>query len=89
MNVVAFAGDGATVGCRFPVSFWGCRARDNIIYICYDNEGYMNTGYQGAGPLARVPGPVPTLNREGEGGKLQHKKDIALIMAMHGVPYVA
>jgi pyruvate/2-oxoacid:ferredoxin oxidoreductase beta subunit len=45
-NIVAFAGDGATVDAGFQALSGVAERGDCIIYICYDNEGYMNTGYQ-------------------------------------------
>ena len=44
-NVVAFAGDGATVDAGFQAVSGAAERGDRIIYFCYDNEGYMNTGY--------------------------------------------
>ena len=61
------------------------KGSDDFIYICYDNEGYMNTGNQrsGSSPLGAISGTTPIL------GKQQHQKDIVAIMEAHGLPYVA
>jgi pyruvate ferredoxin oxidoreductase beta subunit len=57
----------------------------DFLYICYDNEGYMNTGNQRSGstPLGAISGTTPIL------GKRQNQKDITAIMEAHGIPYVA
>ena len=62
---------------------------DKIIYICYDNEGYMNTGYQRSGSTTKGAWTSTTPVINGHGGKKQNKKDFPMIMAMHDVPYMA
>lgn len=89
VNVVAFAGDGATVDAGFQALSGAAERGDNIIYICYDNEGYMNTGFQRSGSTTRGSWTSTTPVGERLHGKTQHKKDMAMIMAMHGIPYVA
>ena len=49
VNVVAFAGDGGTADVGFQCLSAAAERGENIIYICYDNEGYMNTGFQRSG----------------------------------------
>ena len=49
VNVVAFAGDGASVDAGMQCLSGAAERGDKLIYICYDNEGYMNTGYQRSG----------------------------------------
>ncbi len=90
VNVVAFAGDGATVDAGFQALSGAAERGDRILYICYDNEGYMNTGYQRSGSTSKGAWTSTTpVSREGKGGKRQHKKDFPLIMAMHDIPYMA
>ncbi len=90
VNVVAFAGDGATVDAGFQCLSGAAERGDNIIYITYDNEGYMNTGYQRSGSTTKGAWTSTTpVNEEGRGGKRQHKKDFPMIMAMHDIPYMA
>lgn len=90
VNVVAFAGDGATVDAGFQCLSGAAERGDKIIYICYDNEGYMNTGYQRSGSTTKGAWTSTTpINRQGEGGKRQNKKDFPMIMAMHDIPYMA
>lgn len=90
VNVVAFAGDGATVDAGLQCLSGAAERGDNMIYICYDNEGYMNTGYQRSGSTSKGAWTSTTpVSTEGKGGKRQDRKDIAMIMAMHDIPYVA
>lgn len=90
VNVVAFAGDGATVDAGFQALSGVAERGDKIIYICYDNEGYMNTGYQRSGSTTKGANTSTTpVSNHGKGGKKQNKKDFAMIMAMHDIPYMA
>ena len=89
VNVVAFAGDGATVDAGMQCLSGAAERGDKIIYICYDNEGYMNTGYQRSGSTTKGAWTSTTPVFDGHGGKKQNKKDFPLIMAMHDIPYMA
>ncbi|MFX0026793.1 MAG: thiamine pyrophosphate-dependent enzyme [Candidatus Hermodarchaeota archaeon] len=84
INVVAFAGDGGTVDIGIQ-SLSGAVERDtNFIFVCYDNEAYMNTGVQRSG--STPPGAFSTTTPEGKTG---YKKNMAKILEAHGIPYVA
>ena len=90
VNVVAFAGDGATVDAGMQCLSGAAERGDKIIYICYDNEGYMNTGYQRSASTTKHSWTSTTpISKEGKGGKKQHKKDFPMVMAMHDLPYMA
>jgi len=89
VNVVAFAGDGATVDAGFQALSGAAERGDKIIYICYDNEGYMNTGFQRSGSTTKGAWTSTTPVGSAGGGKKQHKKDMPMIMAMHDIPYAA
>jgi pyruvate/2-oxoacid:ferredoxin oxidoreductase beta subunit len=89
VNVVAFAGDGATVDAGFQCLSGAAERGDNIIYVCYDNEGYMNTGYQRSSSTTKGSWTSTTPVGSASKGKLQHKKDFPMIMAMHDIPYIA
>lgn len=84
VNVLAFAGDGATVDIGLQSLSGALERGHDFLYICSDNEGYMNTGAQGSGstPLGARTSTTP-------GGKLSRRKDIAQIVAAHRPPYVA
>jgi pyruvate ferredoxin oxidoreductase beta subunit len=84
VNVLAWAGDGATIDIGLQ-SLSGVMERgDRIIYCCYDNEAYMNTGIQASGstPFAGVTTTTP-------GGKPTFRKDFMQIVAAHRIPYAA
>ena len=85
VNVVAWAGDGGTGDIGIQALSGACERGDDIIYICYDNEAYMNTGVQRSGTTPQGVLTTTTPIR----GKLQMKKDVPAIIAAHGIPYVA
>ncbi len=84
INVVVWAGDGGTVDIGIQALSGAAEREENILYVCYDNEAYMNTGIQrsGATPLKAWTKTTPT-------GKREMPKDMPMIVAAHRVPYVA
>ncbi len=89
VNVVCFTGDGCASDVGFQPLSGAMERNEKIIYICYDNEGYMNTGIQRSGttPLgaATTTTPVGVVGR----GKEMPAKNLPLIASMHRIPYVA
>ena len=89
VTVVCFTGDGCAADVGFQPLSGAAERNEKIIYICYDNEGYMNTGVQRSSttPLgaATTTTPVGVTSR----GKPTVPKNMPLIMAMHEIPYVA
>lgn len=85
VNVVAWAGDGGTADIGIQALSAAIERGDDFLYICYDNEAYMNTGIQRSGttPKGVVTTTTPVL------GKQQHSKDIPAIVAAHKPAYVA
>ena len=85
ITVLAIAGDGGTHDIGIQALSAASERQTDFLYICYDNEGYMNTGNQRSGstPLGAISGTTPIL------GKQQNQKDITAIMEAHGIPYVA
>jgi len=85
LTVLAFAGDGGTHDIGIQALSGAAERQSDFIYICYDNEGYMNTGNQRSSstPLGAISGTTPVL------GKQQNQKDMTAIMEAHGIPYVA
>ena len=61
----------------------------NLTYICYDNEAYMNTGIQRSGATPYGASTTTSPNGSGSFGEDKPKKDMPMIMAAHGIPYVA
>ena len=83
-QVIVWAGDGGTYDIGMATVSAAAERNENIIYICYDNEIYGNTGGQRSS--ATPPGAKTTTTPTGKG---EAKKDIMAIMAAHGIPYVA
>ncbi len=83
-QVICWAGDGGTYDIGLATLSAAAERNENIIYICYDNEIYGNTGGQRSS--ATPPGARTTTT---PGGKTEAKKDIIGIMAAHGIPYAA
>ena len=85
VTVLAIAGDGGTHDIGIQALSGAAERGEDFIYICYDNEGYMNTGNQRSGstPLGAISGTTPIL------GKQQNQKDMTAIMEAHGIPYIA
>lgn len=92
VNLLGFAGDGGTADIGLQ-SLSGAVERGHwFVYVCYDNEGYMNTGGQRSGTTperARTSTTPVGPNRDGEQRLLKRRKDILRVMAAHGIPYAA
>ncbi|MFC1956891.1 thiamine pyrophosphate-dependent enzyme [Chloroflexota bacterium] len=85
-TALAWAGDGGTFDIGMQSLSGVAERNDNIIYVCYDNEAYMNTGIQrsSASPLH-----VWTTTTPATSPKNTRKKDLIGIMVAHRVPYAA
>lgn len=83
-RVMAWAGDGGTFDIGLQSLSGAAERNEDILYVCYDNEAYMNTGIQrsSATPRGAWTTTTPT-------AKQHAKKDIMQIMAAHHVPYAA
>ena len=84
INVVAFAGDGGTVDIGIQSLSGAVERGTNFIYVCYDNEAYMNTGVQRSGST-----PFGAYSTTTPNGKKGYKKNMPKILEAHGIPYVA
>jgi pyruvate ferredoxin oxidoreductase beta subunit/2-oxoisovalerate ferredoxin oxidoreductase beta subunit len=82
--VICWAGDGGTYDIGMATLSAAAERNENIIYICYDNEIYGNTGGQRS---SATPEGVATTTTPR--GKTEAKKDIMAIMAAHRIPYAA
>ena len=93
VKVVAQGGDGGTFDIGFGLISGMWERGENILYICYDNEAYMNTGIQasGATPWAANTTTTPAGKAKSIGaiGSRQKKKDMIAIALAHHLPYVA
>jgi len=83
-QVLVLAGDGGTYDIGFQCLSSAAERNEDFLYICLDNEGYMNTG-------AQKSSSTPHFARTGStpAGKTSRKKNLTEIMAAHRVPYVA
>ncbi len=86
VNVVAWAGDGGTFDIGLQALSGAAERNENIIYICYDNEAYMNTGIQRS---SATPKGAWTTTTPVEHPKTEPKKNMVEIMAAHRIPYTA
>ena len=89
VNVVAFAGDGGTADIGLQALSGAMERYHNFVYVCLDNEAYMNTGYQrsSATPMGAWTSTSPV--GSARLGKRQRRKDLMEIAAAHAIPYAA
>ncbi|MGK2925287.1 MAG: thiamine pyrophosphate-dependent enzyme [Lysobacterales bacterium] len=83
-HVICWAGDGGTYDIGMATLSAAAERNENLIYVCYDNEIYGNTGGQRSSATPAAAWTTTTPRGKGEG-----KKDIIGIMAAHRVPYAA
>jgi pyruvate ferredoxin oxidoreductase beta subunit len=83
-TVFSWVGDGGTYDIGFQALSAAAERNDNIIHFCYNNEAYSNTGVQRSGAT-----PRGTYTTTTPSGKRQPKKNMALLMLEHNIPYVA
>lgn len=83
-KVVAFAGDGGTLDIGLQALSGMMERGEDVLYICYDNEAYMNTGIQGSSST-----PFGSSTTTTPGGKTVHKKNLLGIAMAHNIPYCA
>lgn len=85
-TVMAWAGDGGTFDIGLQSLSGAVERNEDFIYVCYDNEAYMNTGVQRS---SATPYGTRTTTTPGQGWKRSGKKNIMDIMAAHRIPYAA
>ena len=86
ITVLAWAGDGGTTDIGIQALSGAAERNDDIIYVCYDNEAYMNTGIQRS---SATPWGAWTTTTPYAHPKEQPKKNMMEIMAGHRIPYAA
>jgi len=86
VEVMAWAGDGGTFDIGLQALSGAAERNDDILYVCYDNEAYMNTGIQrsSATPIGAWTTTTPAGSL-----KKEPKKDLEKIMMGHSIPYLA
>jgi pyruvate ferredoxin oxidoreductase beta subunit len=89
ISIVAFAGDGGTADIGLQALSGALERGHNFVYVCLDNEAYMNTGIQRSSSTPY--GAMTTTSPAGKvtPGQTTWKKNLPLIAAAHGIPYVA
>ncbi len=86
---VVFGGDGGTYDIGLQALSGALERGHRMVYVCYNNEAYMNTGIQRSG--ATLKGSWTTTSPHGKEsyGKTENRKDLTGIVAAHNIPYVA
>jgi pyruvate ferredoxin oxidoreductase beta subunit len=87
-NLVVFGGDGATFDIGFGAISGAFERRERLLYVCYDNEAYMNTGIQRSGATPKYADTTTTPAGKVIHGKKEFSKPLPFILAAHGA-YVA
>ena len=86
---IAFGGDGGTYDIGLQSLSGAMERGHDMVYVCYDNEAYMNTGVQRSSSTPRFADATTTPAGSLIPGKPQNKKDLTAIIAAHNIPYVA
>ncbi len=89
INFIAFGGDGGTYDIGLQSLSGAMERGHNMLYVCYDNNAYMNTGIQrsSATPFGAHTSTAPSGSVKQ--GKEQERKDLTKILVAHNIPYVA
>ena len=88
-QAVGFAGDGGTADIGLQALSGAIDRNDDIIYVCYDNEAYMNTGIQKSSLTPFGAKTTTTPAGKNIRGNLKQKKNMFEIAAAHGIAYAA
>ena len=86
---ITFGGDGGTYDIGFQSLSGAMERGHDMVYVCYDNEAYMNTGIQRSSSTPRFANATTAPVGREKQGKQQDKKDLTAIMVAHGIPYAA
>ena len=89
IKILAIGGDGGTYDIGFQSLSGAMERGHDMVYVCYDNEAYMNTGIQRSSSTPMFADTTTTPQGKVIPGKQQNKKDLTKIMVAHGIPYVA
>lgn len=89
INFVAFGGDGGTYDIGLQSLSGAMERGHNLLYVCYNNEAYMNTGVQRSGATPRGASTTTEPAGKLKSGKVRPRKDLTGIIAAHNIPYAA
>ena len=85
---ITFGGDGGTYDIGFQSLSGAMERGHDLLYVCYDNGAYMNTGIQRSSATPMFADTTTTPVGKNSNGKMQNRKDLASIIADHDVAYV-
>ena len=86
---ITFGGDGGTYDIGLQSLSGAMERGHDMVYVCYDNEAYMNTGIQRSSSTPRFADATTSPVGKESPGKIQNKKDLTRIIAAHNIPYAA
>lgn len=86
---ITFGGDGGTYDIGFQSLSGAMERGHDMVYVCYDNNAYMNTGIQRSSATPKYTDTTTTPAGKVVPGKQQFKKDLSEVMVSHEIPYVA
>lgn len=89
VKFITFAGDGGTYDIGFQSLSGAMERGHDMVYVCYDNEAYMNTGIQRSSSTPRFASTTTSAVGSVQPGKMQNKKDLTEILISHNIPYAA
>ena len=90
ITVVCYSGDGASYEIGFGPLSGAAYRNDNILYICYNNFNYANTGHQSSAATQEYARTKTTpVGKDNPIGNVLPRKNLAKILAMHDIPYAA
>jgi pyruvate ferredoxin oxidoreductase beta subunit len=89
INVVGMAGDGGTADIGIQALSGALERGHDMIYVCYDNEAYMNTGIQRSSSTPYGASTTTSPSGKISIGQQTWKKNVTMIAAAHNIPYVA
>lgn len=88
-KIIAFGGDGGTYDIGFQSLSGAMERGHDMVYVCYDNEAYMNTGIQRSSSTPRFADATTSPVGAVSYGKKQNKKNLTEIIVAHNIPYAA
>lgn len=86
---ITFGGDGGTYDIGLQSLSGAMERGHDMVYVCYDNEAYMNTGIQRSSSTPRFADATTSPVGKESPGKIQNKKELTRIIAAHNIPYAA
>ena len=89
IRVTGIIGDGGTIDIGFQGLSAAAERNEDMLWICYDNEAYMNTGGQRSSATTKYAATTTTPIGPYSRGKTEHRKPLPMLVGLHNVPYVA